>query len=265
MTVQQRNSQMVELLRADFQARYEPQFALAQYMASVLALPGLRGFWPMSAYNASGNAFDQSGNGRLLTYNGNPTYNWDGLAPYIDLDGTGDFLSRADEAGLSITGTETYVANPGLTLGGWWYFESLGTVDRMMAKDVNPNHSYILRVHNNTGQSAVNFQISVNGTGFTSSISASDDTISTGNWFFIAGRFTPSTEVAVWVNGTKFTNTSSIDASIFDGSSAFRIGANSSGNNPMTGRASLCFLCAAALSDAMVGNLFSQSRAIFGV
>ena len=86
-----------------------------------LALPGLVGFWPMSSVQRStGNAYDLSGQTRTLTYNGNPTYNINNdFAPYIRLDGTGDFLSRADETDLDILGTETIYASTvrGLTLG----------------------------------------------------------------------------------------------------------------------------------------------------
>ena len=59
------------LLRTD-----RPYFQL-RASSTFLSLPGLRGLWSMSAIQSNGDAFDQSGNGRLLTYNGNPTYNQD--------------------------------------------------------------------------------------------------------------------------------------------------------------------------------------------
>jgi len=106
-------------------------------ISPLLALPGLRGFWPMSSFNEAGNAYDMSEQGRVMTYNGNPLYNYDGVVPYVALDGIGDFLSRADEAGLDIIGTETYVdgAVHGLTLGGWFYFDNaLGSNEKLIAK-----------------------------------------------------------------------------------------------------------------------------------
>ncbi|NJO31403.1 MAG: hypothetical protein HC874_30490 [Richelia sp. SL_2_1] len=73
-----------------------------------------------SVQRSTGNVYDLSGQGRTLTYNGNPTFNYTGLVPYVSLDGTGDFLSRADETDLDILGTETIYnsAVRGLTLGG---------------------------------------------------------------------------------------------------------------------------------------------------
>jgi hypothetical protein len=266
MTTQIRNAAMVNLLRADFQARYEPQFALAQVISHMLALPGLRGFWPMSSFDENGNAYDLSGQGRTLTYNGNPTYNYDDLAPYLDFDGTGDYLSRADEAGLDILGTEAYVANPGLTLGGWFWLDALpvgtswGFTGKWLDTGGSNQRSYLVFID---PSALVNFIISSDGTGFVLVQSAA---VSATSWIFLVGRFVPSSEISIFVNNTEVVNTTSIPAAIFNSSAQFNIGAYANATvPPLNGRASLCFLCASALSDAIIGNLFQQSRALFGV
>jgi hypothetical protein len=237
-------------------------YTILQVIPHFLALPGLRGCWPMSAYDASGNAFDQSSNGRTLTYNGNPTYNYDNLAPYLDFDGTGDYLTRTDEAGLDILGTESYVANPGLTLGGWFWFDVAvgGGAEGMITKhDTASARSY--RLFRAATSSVIRFAISSNGS---SDTTVSGDLLDQNQWYFVVGRYTPSTEVAVFLNDGKTTNITSIPASIFNSATDLNIGAHN-GAFRMTGRASLCFLCAAALSDAIIGNLFQQSRVLFGV
>ena len=58
MSIQQRNDELVDILSADFQPRNEPNFAWKSCVSSVLALPGLRAFYPMSAVGAAGEAQD---------------------------------------------------------------------------------------------------------------------------------------------------------------------------------------------------------------
>lgn len=235
------------------------------FVAPFLALPGLRGFWPMSSINSAGIAMDQSGHGRTLSYTGNPTYSYSGLVPYIALDGTGDYLARADEAGLDITGTEAFIASAvrGLTLGGWFYLNSLTpTVNALMTKVASNNMSYMLA---ETGGVA-RFYISDDGsTGAGHWVNVGGAAMTTGQWYFVVGRFAPSAELAVWVNGTQSTNTASIPASIYDGTATFTIGYDVVDSSYLQGRASLCFLCAALLSNDIVGALYQRTRPLFGV
>ena len=119
------------------------------------------------------------------------------------------------------------------------------------------NYSYYL---GHTTSGTVTMGITDDGTTFDTVTS----TATTSGWTFAVGRFDPSTELAVFVNGVKAVNTSSIDASIYDGNGNFNIGAWA-GSLLLTGDASICFLCAAYLSDDMIGALFQQSRALYGV
>jgi hypothetical protein len=219
----------------------------------------------MSAFNQTGAAFDQSGNVRTLTYNGNPTYNFEGLAPYIDFDGVGDFLSRADEAGLDITGTEAYVASAvrGLTLGGWYRIDSFAANQWLSGKynTVGNNRSYALAFLTTP---EVRFIVSGNGTATITAISSVAPVVTT--WTFWVGRFTPSSELAIFQNNVKTINTTSIPASIFNSTASYVLGARDNGAaDLMTGRQSMQFLCATALSDAIIGALYQNSRAMFGV
>jgi len=228
-----------------------------------LALPGLVGYWPMSSIQRStGNAFDLSGQARTLTYNGNPTYTvFNSVVPIINLDGTGDFLSRADETDLDILGTETIYAAAvrGLTLGGWFLFDTIGVDAGLISKfGAAGQRSYMLEQRSSD---TVQLRVSVDGTAL---IDVTSGVITTAQWYFIVGRFTPSTETAIWVNGVKTVNTTSIPASIFNSTSALQIGAFASANT-VDGRASLCFLSANALTDAVISSLFQQTRVAFEV
>jgi hypothetical protein len=267
MTVKQvRNDALVELLRPDFQARYEPNFAWKSACASFLALTGLRGFWPMSSFNENGNAYDLSGQGRILTYNGNPTYNYSSLVPYIDLDGTGDYLSRLDEAGLDILGTETYVAAAvrGLTIGGWFWFDNATEAGQtvLMTKGAGggANTSYWL-ARNAGGTPRFNV-------GDGAALQGPSSTQGTGAavWTFLVGRFIPSTEVALFQDNIEYTDLVGIPAALINTATDIEIGSYNAGAGLFhDGRASLCFLCAVALSDSIISALFHQTRAMFNV
>lgn len=232
------------------------------------ALTGLRGFWPMSAVYDGGNALDLSGNGRTLTRNGSLYYNFDTLAPFIQFDGAGDFLSRADEAGLDILGTEAYIRaiHRGVTIGGWFYPEDTTALNVLMSKVGGAaNRSYLLLADGSLPGNNVGFYISDDGTNITTVYSVTGYT--TNTWQFIAGRFNDADtgeELAVWLNDEKTTRVTA-RATIFNSTAPFNISGFNSGTNLFTGRASLCFLCAAALDDATIRALYQHTRALFGV
>lgn len=267
------DSRIIGRLRALEQAQernlaLEYSRTIGEVYAEYLSLPGLVGFWPMSSVQRStGNAYDLSGQGRTLSYNGNPTYNiYNSLIPYIDMDGTGDFLSRADETDLDILGSETIYAAAvrGLTIGGWFWSDEApaATIIQLIGK-YNDNgvnqRSYILY---NSGAS-LNFTISSDGTAITNI--ASSISYTTGVWRFLVGRYTPSSELAVFANGIRDVNVGVIPASIFNSTSVFDIGRYQTGPQYLDGRAALCFLCANTLSDLRLQRLFNVTRPYFGV
>jgi len=235
-------------------------------VSSFLALPGLVGFWPMSSVDvSSGDAYDVSGQARRITYTGNPTYNaYNNSVPYIDFDGAGDYLALTDAADLDIIGNEAHNASAvrGLTMGGWFWSDSIATQYALMGKFLAAGNqrSYWLQF----ASSQANFAVSTDGV--STAINVSNGTnLTTGAWYFVVGRFIPSTQIAVFVNNVKTSNTTSIPATIFSGTADFDIGAFSGGVLPLNGRASMCFLCANQLSDSLISNLFSATRGWFNV
>ena len=273
MAIQKRNDELVDLLAADFVRRYEANVAWGNACSLIQQLPGLRGFWPMSAVDSSGNAEDQSGHGHVLSYQGNPVYGSWGLAPCIRFDGTGDYLSRSDEADLDITGTETYFTSQdtddgvarGLTLGGWFRPEDNTTEEALISKwsAAAGNYSYKITLRGDIANDPVRFAMSDDGTNI-SNVDSGAYSIDT--WQFMAGRFCDGdsgAELAVWLDGTMTTGATA-RASVFSGSADLYVG-NDMPNNYYQGRASLVWLCAAALTDAMVWAVYQQTRALFGV
>jgi len=269
MAIQKRNDEAVNLNGADFQKRYESGFAWRTACSMYQALTGLRGFWPMSAVSATGAAFDQSGNGRTLTYNGAATYDYDGLAPYYHVAGAG-FLSRVDEAGLDILGTEAYIAagHRGLTLGGWFYPQDIATDQMIMSKfgaAAGGQYGYALQVSGTVANDPARFIISSTGANAAFVDSATGCSVNT--WQFFAARFNDAdvgAELAVW-NNDEMTTAATAFAAIFNSNADFRIGSRGDGTLLYTGRSSLCFLCAAALADATVWAIYQHTRALFKV
>lgn len=261
--IQTRNSEMIQLLTGEFQRRNEPQFALANTISTFLAIPGLVGFWPMSPFDPSnGDTFDVSGATRTLTNNSNVTFGFDDLAPYSQYDGVGaNRLIRLDEAALDITGTEADIENNGLTIGCWVFLDTGAVGEQFIGKwGAAGSRSYRL---DKSGGGNIRILISSDGTAQTTI--AASNAPNTSDWNFAVGRFDPSTELAIFLNGTKTTNTTSIPASIFQSATDFSTGATGAGANPFDGKLSMCFLSASFISDVAINNLYQQTRTLFGV
>lgn len=264
--------EIIAELEASFIGRNDKIIRWGNAISSIQALPALRGLWPMSSVvggptiPSGGNANDLSGNGLTLTYNGNPTYNFDSsliFPHYIDVDGTGDYLSKADTGAndpLDIIGTETYIASGirGLTFGGWFY-PTASANGLMIGKADDLNGPYFLL---NEGGTNALFRIRDSGDAANFTVRTP---ITLNVWQYIVGRYTPSTEIKIWDNRTSNTFLVGIPAAILNGTDGFAIGATGAGTILFTGRASLCWVCAAALDDIHIISLFEQQRVLFGV
>ena len=264
MPRQRFTQQEIDELSARFQRRYETQFAWKSACSVILGLPALIGFWPTSAIGLGGSR-DIAGGGLHLTYNGNGTYNRAGLAPYFDADGAGDYLDRADEALLDITGLETYIdaAVRGLTIGGWFWVDTLNDFDAFIGKYAAGQFSYWLR-QSTAANARVDFLVSNNGVAAVLA-SSTVGSLSTGEWRFLVGRFDPSTRIALFDTGNWYTNIVAIPASLHIGTADLVVCAGTAGINTMDGRASLNFLCAAQLDNSLIVSIFEQTKAMYGV
>jgi len=235
--------------------RFQSQPHTGNLLAPYLALPELRLFVPFSSINESGNALDLSGQGRTLTNNSaSPRSVHNNLVPYADLDGSTDYFSRADEAGLSITGAET--------MGLWFRPDNSGETDVLVGKSGAAGQRGIQLVATTTDK--FNFQVSSDGTATTAITSDVSKTV--GSWHMVVCRYTPSTENAIFVNGVWKTSTASIPASQFDNTTALAIGAAPGGGSNFTdGGFALFFVCAAALTDQAVSFLYNSTRGFMAV
>lgn len=241
-------------------------------VSSILALPGLRAFWPMSAVDYTNpQAKDVAGGGYHLTNNNTATFGYDPnqvLVPCAFFDGVNQYLSRADGGAANwadIIGTEAYIENTlvgarGLTLGGWFWADTTTIDITVMGKGISAAGAYWLRIR---GDAADQAQFSM----FSGAVqsAATGNAVIDDTWTFLVGRFDPSTELGVFQNGVWTRNAVGIPATIDDVAGDFTIGARAGGTNFLPGRAGPCFLCAAALDDAAIDSVFQQTRGAFGV
>jgi hypothetical protein len=239
---------------------------LGELYGMFLGLPMLRAFWPMSSVSGAAEAIDLSGQGRHLAYNGNPVYAYyNDCISYIGCDGTGDYLSISGSAGLIIVGNETSVYTPqrGLTFGGWFYASALTGIMQLIGRGTDAaaaTDSYLLRWRGDAAGDPLQLVIS-DGANYDTLLSTL--TIAQNQWYYVVGRFVPSTSIDLFVSGQKTTNTTGIPATLNNAAIDFRIGANAAAGELLNGNATLCFVCAAALSDAHISYLYNRSAWAF--
>lgn len=228
-------------------------------LAAYQMLPQLRLFVPFSSTDESGNAYDLSGQGRTLANTGSATFGVVNSSAYAAVDGATQYFNRGDEAGLDITGA--------LTIGGWFYASALvaASAYTLIAKSGAAGaRGYTIYIGNGAS-SVLNGQISSDGTATTTVTSAYD--VAATEWRYIAMRYTPSTELALFDTPsgvlTKTVNTTAIPAAMVNNANQLTIGARSDTSFKFNGRFALCYLCAAALSDATIEALYQQTLGLF--
>lgn len=266
MVAQLRNAEMVDLLSTDFQRQYDSAFASIG-TSMYRWLPGLRGFWPMTAIDGSGNFLDQSGNGLTLTNNNTAKIYYSGLAGFTRFTAaSSESATRADEAAFDITGAEAYINGlvQGLTVMCWTQAVTLpGTTMNIVSKwrTATNERSYRLTV-NTLSQ----FQFGISGDGTATHSVAATVAATTTPWYFVAGRYDQNTpKVDLFVNNAKYTNNVGTPAALFSGSANFAVATNHGLTELYDGRIALVALCAASLSDAIILTLYHKTRAMFGV
>lgn len=220
------------------------------------ALPALRAAWVCER--------DLGGNAQHLSFGGNTVINHRGAAPLVEFPGgAGDSLSVADSAVLDVLGTEAYVtaALRGLTLGCWVRVDNLGSGD-----------NYILAKWESAGATTGSYRLFHNGStlsfsvtnGTTNYTAALASVITAGVWYFVSGRFDPSTDVFVNINGEAAGVAGSAPASLNNSTVSFRVGGRTSAADELTGAVAFPFLAGAFLPEYFHHLIFQHTRSLFG-
>jgi len=184
--------------------------------------------------------------GNNLIHEGTPDQGNYGIAPYTVYDGSGNF---SHNKGAVLRGIN------GLTAGGWF---NMPFPDTLMGVWQFPtNQCWRLYV----SSSIPSFSVSSIGS---DTITISGSTWSTTQWNFIVGKFDPAnSELAIFVNGTKFSNFLA-PSSLFNSTAGFAIGGDVFGNNLSIGKASNCFVSQAPVLDSQIVLLYQISRNLYG-
>lgn len=256
---------MIDLLRADFQARSEPNFAGKSILSMMSLWTALRGFWYLGNADDNDDVPDLSNQGRTLFFiTGAPRFITDvSFMGAIDNNGTG-YYQRFDEAGTSITGTEARVATAfnGLTIGAWVHPSS--TAGGIIGKwnTVGNQRSYLL----DTSGGAFRFLIS--NAGAATDASTTSAAYDTTGYQYIVGVFSPSTYARLYVGDTdgNFTYTedaAGVPASIFDSTALFEAFSYGTGAAINDCQISLAWLAAAQHSQTQVRMAWEQTLMAF--
>ncbi len=211
-------------------------------------LPALVGYWPMGL-RAGGFVNEHSGSALDLTQTGTCQTGYDGNSFTHLGDGTNYLWNSSTK--LAMSGTESWV-EPGLrgmTVGGWfWVDETPTTRSGLVSRDgASTDRGWTLGWF--TGDEPF-FLTSGNGAAvqIVTAVASSLD-----GWHFLVGRFIPSVEIDVFVDGVKTTFTTAIPSSLYGSSQDFELGRHNNDNSRIIhGRARDVFICAANLSDALL-------------
>ncbi len=182
-----------------------------------MQLPGLRGVWPASLVNettsAIANAVPLSNlwvwySGSQVAVDIAPT--WPGtIAPYVK------FLPNTDSSWNTDPGDAFARHTTQMTYGGWFRLGRLTDETALVynCDDEGELSSSWLGFDAVTGC----FQYRVRPQGAASQVIVTNPTaVEVGQWYFVAGRFNPSTEIACQVDGNLAVNTTDVPASVHD-------------------------------------------------
>lgn len=238
---------------------------LGMYVSEFLTLPHLRGLWLPSSLVQGIAVYDVSGQGRTLTSSGATMLGllYNGAVPYLDFTAANsDYMTRGDEAGLDITGA--------ITLGCWVWFDLAGvpaTTNRpVMTKERTTTYSpYQIFLEDAATQRMIaRFSDSDAGTNRAEPITAS--AVSLSAWHCCIAKCTPGGTASLFVDGSFYTASAAALASLYNSTGAFDLGRGFGGAQFLDGRiGAVAFLCAAALTDARIDQLWRWGRGLFGV
>jgi len=213
-------------------------------------LSGLVGLWQMG--NASP-LIDSSGNGHTLAQNGAPTFGATARGGTYAVKAATDYWNAADDVWNSITG-ELFIA-------GYVKFSgNASAVEHIIAKWTATGSQRCMDLQR-TATGLLLFEISTDGSATAKTVATA--TPITTNWVFVAARFIPSTSISVSIDTVRSTNSTTIYATIFDGSGAIELGSWNGGTAGMAGNQGVIGLYNVAPTDQQVTNLWNATKSLY--
>jgi len=226
-----------------------------------LQLPGIRGMWGnKSAANdaADFTRFNTTFSNSLNALGVMLSSNWPGISYiYAYTSNCDAWVDLSDQTHLAITTAQT--------IGGWFYLLAPNTAQALMiwhnVDEVFPENNAPVYLWLTGG--AAQFGIYKIPTEY----EATSGPVAANAWHFIVGRFTPSTEVAIFLDSIKASNTSGIPASCNDSAGPYMeldvLQAAVAYGDTATYLAQ-CWVCAYAVPDAMLNWLYAIQAPLYG-
>lgn len=177
------------------------------------------------------------------------------MIPYKDfVRASSNYFSRASEDSLRI--------HYDLTLGCWVYFdtESTGVETGIISKwyETGAQRGYLLY---KDASNKIVFKISTDGTTEVEIDDAGANYV-IDTWFYVVGRFTPSKEMKLFVNGMWYSKSASIPATLYQCVEDFELGRYNR-SNYLDGRISQAFLSAYSIPDRFICSMYMHAKALY--
>ncbi len=237
----------------------------ASLSAALLDIPNLTAAWiPAYSYRTTGATAQQLDlmGGHDLTLNAAPAIALTQAGKLYEAAGwnlvraSGMFLNRAHETALALTNNFSFGIwiNPTTLPGAGEIYGVIGKGTDALANRAWLVFFGILGI--------ANFRV-YNGAGANTDVFPAV-TMAAGNWYFIQCRFQGGAEMAIFANGVKASNTTSIPSTVRDTASEFSIGRMDAANY-FNGKTGIAYLSRSALSDKTMIAIYNKTRVFYGV
>ncbi|WP_164821530.1 LamG domain-containing protein [Paenibacillus koleovorans] len=229
------------------------------YTSRISSTSGLMLHWKMNESSGT-TAADASGNGYTGTVANGALWASGVVGNAISLDGTNDYVSRADSSSQPLDGMSA------MTLSAWVNFAQLpptGKYAVVAGKDIS-GASYRLTVN---ASGSLTFAVAtVNNGWYTTGTTATASTRLAANaWYLVSGSY-DGTVVRIYVNGKlDGTGSSAISGAIFNSASDFHVGRSSAANiDYLNGKVDEVRLYNRALLESELLQLYRNEGGVVG-
>jgi len=254
---QEYNAELTENMRTIFPGRDEASYAWGRSMSCILGIsPHLRFFVPFSSVDENFDAYDLSGQGRMMTQVSLTAASYaayGALVPYVGLDGVADYLTRLDEPGLDFTGE--------MTVFCWFRIARNTNAEGLITKigNTNATSNFNLVYRGDVGGDPLLGRVYSGANAYDAPLTLSPVL---NSWTCAALRFTPSANVAIMMNGIFATNGVGMPAALNNSAFDMQFGA-ANGASFLQGNLTLCCGWAKALTGTQLVALYQATYPLF--
>ncbi len=228
-------------------------------MLAPLQLPGLRAFWHVSAFN-SNSQFISVPISEQMTMSGTVTQSvsstWP-VVPYITIDATSKYYSKADDAIISPTGD--------MTVGAWIMLTASGTKRGILNKwEQTAANARSYALYSDVTDAAT-FDVAASPGAAADAKSVAGSVLQQNVWEFVVGRIECGVSQGVYVSGTWTSSAVGVPADVSDEATSLYLGRwNEASANTWDGRVSQFWICGYAVPSSWIDWLWHIQGPCYG-